>query len=84
LRLVQINPLNVEVVLPVSEYGAVKPGARALVMPEAPIGGEYRATVTIVDKVVDAASGTFGVRLELPNRNRSIPPGIKCKVRFSK
>jgi RND family efflux transporter MFP subunit len=84
LRLVQINPLNVEVVLPVSAYGAVKPGARALVMPEAPIGGEYRATVTIVDKVVDAASGTFGVRLELPNRNRSIPPGIKCKVRFSK
>jgi multidrug efflux pump subunit AcrA (membrane-fusion protein) len=84
LRLVQINPLNVEVVLPVSEFGRVKPGAKALVFPEQPIGGEYRAIVTIVDTVVDAASGTFGVRLELPNRDRRIPPGIKCTVRFSK
>ena len=82
LRLVQINPLNVEVVLPVSEFGRVKSGTKAIVFPEKPIGGEYRATVTIVDKVVDAASGTFGVRLELPNRSRRIPPGIKCSVRF--
>ena len=83
LRLVQINPLNVEVVLPVSEFGRVKPGTKAIVFPEKPIGGEYNATVTIVDKVVDAASGTFGVRLELPNRSGRIPPGIKCSVRFS-
>ncbi len=82
LRLVQINPLNVEVILPVSEFGRIKPGLRAVVFPEQPIGGEYRATVKIVDKVVDAASGTFGVRLELPNRSGNIPPGVKCSVRF--
>lgn len=82
LKLVQINPLNVEVVLPVSAFGGIKPGAKATVFPEAPIGGKYRATVKIVDRVVDAASGTFGVRLELPNRQGRIPPGIKCRVSF--
>ena len=82
LRLAEINPLNVEVVLPVSQYGRIKPGVKAMVFPENPIGGKYSATVKIVDRVVDAASGTFGVRLELPNRNGRIPAGIKCRVRF--
>ena len=40
------------------------------------------ARVTVVDRVVDAASGTFGVRLELPNPDYRLPAGLKCKVRF--
>jgi hypothetical protein len=32
--------------------------------------------------VVDAASGTLGVRLELPNPGYRLPAGLKCKVRF--
>jgi membrane fusion protein (multidrug efflux system) len=55
---------------------------RAKVIPEAPIGGQYTAEVKIVDKVIDAASGTFGVRLELPNPNYRLPAGLKCKVIF--
>ena len=82
MRLAQIDPLHVEVVLPVSAYGRVKPRQRAIVMPEAPVGGSYKTTVTVVDPVVDAASGTFGVRLELPNAKRLIPAGVRCKVRF--
>src|SRR5712691_2906004 len=31
---------------------------------------------TVVDRVVDAASGLFGVRLELPNRDYRLPAGI--------
>jgi len=82
MRLAEIDPLYVEVVLPVSEYGQVKPGQKALVMPEPPVGGRYGTTVTLVDKVVDAASGTFGVRLELRNRKFEIPAGVRCRVRF--
>jgi multidrug efflux pump subunit AcrA (membrane-fusion protein) len=40
------------------------------------------AKVTVVDRVVDAASGTFGVRLELPNPGYKLPAGLKCKTRF--
>jgi RND family efflux transporter MFP subunit len=82
MRLAEIDPLHVEVVLPVSAYGRVKLRQRATVSPEAPVGGSYQTTVTVVDPVVDAASGTFGVRLELPNHKRQIPAGVRCKVRF--
>jgi RND family efflux transporter MFP subunit len=84
MRLAQIDPLHVEVIMPVSMLGSVKNGMVAEVKPEAPVGGVYKAKVTIVDKVVDAASGTFGVRLELPNPEYKLPPGLKCKVLFLK
>jgi len=82
MKLAQIDPLHVEVIMPVSVLGSVKVGMQAQIKPEAPVGGVYRAKVTIVDKVVDAASGTFGVRLELPNPDYRLPPGLKCKVLF--
>jgi RND family efflux transporter MFP subunit len=82
LKLAEIDPLNVEVVLPVSLYGQIAVGSRGTVMPERPIGGSYSAVVKVVDRVIDAASGTFGIRLELPNRERKIPAGVRCRVRF--
>ena len=82
MKLAELDPLHVEVVLPVSEYGQVKPGQKALVMPEAPVGGRYETAVKLVDKVIDAASGTFGVRLELRNRKFEIPAGVRCRVSF--
>lgn len=82
MRLAEINPLHVEVVMPLSAYGKVRPRQRAIVLPEPPVGGRYETTVAVVDPVVDAASGTFGVRLELPNPKRIIPAGVRCKVRF--
>jgi len=82
MKLAQIDPLHVEVIMPVSTLGSVSVGMLADVKPEAPVGGVYKAKVTIVDKVVDAASGTFGVRLELANPDYKLPPGLKCKVLF--
>lgn len=82
MKLAEIDPLHVEVVLPVAQFGQVRAGQKASVMPEAPVGGRYDTTVSLVDKVVDAASGTFGVRLELRNRNFDIPAGVRCRVQF--
>jgi RND family efflux transporter MFP subunit len=82
LTLAQIDPLNVEVVLPTAMYGKVKEGMEAEVFPEEPVGGGYRARVKIVERVIDAGSGTFGVRLELPNPDHALPAGLECRVRF--
>ena len=49
---------------------------------EAPLGGVNNGTVTIVDPVVDAASGTIGVRLEVPNPSLKLAAGAKCLVAF--
>lgn len=83
LRLAQTNPLRVEVVLPVALYGKLKAGQQAEVQAEAPLSGRYTATVSVVDRVVDSASGTFGVRLELANPKGDIPAGVKCRVNFT-
>lgn len=81
-KLAEIDPLHVEVILPVSMYGKIKVGQRGTVMPEQPVGGRFEATVRVVDRVIDAASGTFGVRLHLPNPGNRIPAGVKCRVRL--
>jgi RND family efflux transporter MFP subunit len=82
VKLAQIDPLNVEVVLPVSYFLQIKLGMKAKIIPEAPIGGQYIAEVKVIDRVIDAASGTFGVRLELSNPGYKLPAGLKCKVIF--
>jgi len=82
LKLLEVDPLNVELVLPVSEFRKIKVGQRAQVTPEKPVGGRYTATVEVVDATIDAASGTFGVRLTLPNPGTRIPAGVKCRARF--
>ena len=82
MKIVEVDPLNVELVLPVSQFGRVKVGQVAEVVPEEPVGGRHRAQVEVVDPLVDAASGTFGVRLRLPNPGYRVPAGVKCKARF--
>lgn len=82
LKVADVETLHVEVVLPVEAYGKVKVGSKADVMPDAPVGGKYVATVSVVDRVFDAASGTFGVRLTLPNAKRHLPAGVRCKASF--
>lgn len=82
IKLMEVDPLNVELILPVREFGRIKPGQRAWVLPEAPVGGKYVARVEVVDQMLDAASGTFGVRMTLPNPDRRIPAGLKCRARF--
>jgi len=82
LSLAQLDPLYIEVIMPLEELNAVLEGMQATVYPDQPVGGEYVATVITVDQVLDAASGTFGVRLELPNPQGKLPAGLRCKVRF--
>jgi RND family efflux transporter MFP subunit len=82
LTLAQIDPIHVEVFLPVAYFGQVSPGDIATVLPEAPVGGHHAAQVSVVDRVMDAASGTFGVRLRLPNPDLALPAGLRCRVRF--
>ena len=78
----RIDPLSVEAYLPVRYYGMIKVGDIAVVHPDDPVGGDYNAEVSIVDEVFDAASGTFGVRLSLPNPNNLLPGGLRCRVAF--
>jgi len=83
VKVAQIDPLKVEVVMPVDKFGAISAGQQAMVLPEASIGGRYESTVTIVDPIIDAASGTFRVTLMLPNPEHKLTSGLRCQVSFS-
>ncbi len=82
LELAQIHPLRVEAVVPMTLYRKVKVGMVGQVEWEPSLGGTGNGTVTIVDQVVDAASGTLGVRLEVPNPSHKLAAGAKCLVAF--
>jgi len=82
LKLAQLNPLRVEVVAPVTYFGRIKTGGHAQIKTEYGSFENLVAKVVVVDKVVDAASGTFGIRLQLQNEDNQVPGGLKCTARF--
>lgn len=83
MQLAALDPLYVEVILPASEFGTIEVDSAVLVYPESPVSGEYRGRVDIVDPVIDAASGSFGIRIELPNPDLGLPAGLGCEVDFA-
>jgi RND family efflux transporter MFP subunit len=82
MKLAQVDPLRVEVYAPLSLLGRLKTGMRADVRPEGKGQPVYQAKIVVVNRVVDSASGTFGVRLEMPNPNNAIAAGLACTVEF--
>jgi len=82
IKVATIDPLKVEVIVPAAYFSKIKAGASATVKPEISDAEARGAKVVIVDRVIDAASNSFRVRLELPNPNHQLPPGLRCKVDF--
>jgi RND family efflux transporter MFP subunit len=80
LRIARIDPLRVQLVVPTSLYGQVRVGGKVGVSPELPGAARLIARVTMVDKVIDPASSTFRVQLELPNPDLALPAGLRCKA----
>jgi RND family efflux transporter MFP subunit len=80
LRLASVDPLRVDVLVPAVAFGQVETGMVGKVVPELLNQTEHQALVKSVDRVIDAASNTFRVRLELPNPAAAIPAGLRCKV----
>ena len=83
LRVAQVDPLRVEALLPSSWFGRLERGDRAEIVPESPHDRSRTAEVAIVDRIIDGASGTFGVQLRLANPDHELPAGLRCTVRFA-
>lgn len=83
LKVAQLDPLRVRVILPTSAFGKPALGMIAAITPEIRGEEKYNAEISIIDRVIDAASGTFVVFLDLPNPKMNIPSGMKCKAELS-
>ncbi len=82
LTIAQIDPLRVEVILPTHLFGSVRVGDLVEIIPEPPLDQPRVAEVALVDRVLDGASGTFGVRLLLENPDHDLPGGLRCQARL--
>ena len=83
IKVAQIHPLRVEAILPASLYGKIKIGTTITIQPELAGVAARNVPVTIVDRVIDPASNSFRVRLEIPNADYSLPSGLRCKFTIS-
>lgn len=82
LTVAQLDPLHVEAFLPVTLYGQIGQGMSITITPDAPVTGTYPGRIDVIDKVFDAASSTFGIRVLLDNPGSAIPAGHRCKLSF--
>jgi multidrug efflux pump subunit AcrA (membrane-fusion protein) len=74
---------NKIVKVPEGLYGQIKADAQAQVSVNQAITDKpLQAKVWRIDRVMDAASGTFTVLLQIPNEGNAIPSGIRCSVKF--
>jgi len=78
----QLDPLRIEVNVPVRHQGEIQVGDHAQVSFLLLGAQTHDAVVTIVDPIADTASNTIGVRLELPNPEHQIPAGLECTVKL--
>ena len=83
-RIARLDPLHVEVIVPIEYLGRVRAGMRGSVTLTVPDfeARVLEATVQRVDAVADAASASYGVRLGLDNPELAIPSGVRCRVDF--
>lgn len=79
LKIAQVNPLRIDIVLPAKLFGRVKGGTKVVVSFRG-VPGRHPVEVKMVDRVIDAASGTFVARLELPNPSADLPGGMRCEA----
>ena len=82
LRLAQLDPLVIEAIVPMENFGLIIPGMQAEVIPEFLLSEKLKGEVIAVDRIGDTASNTFGVKLSIPNPENRIPAGLKCIVKF--
>jgi len=82
VRLAQLDPLYVELIVPAVLKKEITVGMHAKVCSDKNNAKGWDVNVVQVDEVIDAASGTFGVRLLLPNPHYKIPAGLRCDLKF--
>ncbi|MFK8047131.1 MAG: efflux RND transporter periplasmic adaptor subunit [Halioglobus sp.] len=82
VRIAQLNPLSVDALVPIDLHGRITQGMNAKVYTQESAQSPLLAQVTVIEKVGDAASGTYSVRLSLPNPDFKILAGVKCSIQF--
>lgn len=78
----RLDVLRVEAFAPIAYFPDLAVGQAVTVTPEAPLDQPRQATIRVIDRVFDAATATFGLRMELQNTDLLLPAGLRCTLSF--
>ena len=81
-REVDISRVKAEADIPESEFAWTKVGTPAFVSVDAYPGEEFRGSATLVNPSIDPMSRTFHVKIEIPNLDERLKPGMFARVRL--
>lgn len=81
LRVARLDPLYVELILPAGRFGSLRMGQSVDVVAELD-KRRLSGRIVSIDRVIDASSSSFRVRLAVPNPGNRIPSGQRCQARF--
>ena len=79
-RVTDPTPLKANVFVPERELARLKPGQAAAISVDALAGRSFPATVKLVSPIVDAATATFKVTLEVNDPRGDLKPGMFSRV----
>lgn len=84
LKVASLGQLRVEVVVATPLFGSLLVGQELNVQPELTGAAARAARIVQIDRVLEPASNTFRMRLELPNDDGRLPAGLRCKAFIGK
>lgn len=76
-RLASLDPLRVELPLPVELYPKLSAGASYNLVAEGPVNEPIRATLRTIRPEIDSASATFVATFEIRNPDLALPAGFR-------
>ena len=80
--MVTVDPLDVIAYVPIDTVGHIRVGTTASLKLEGIAPAPLQCTVKVVDRVSDPASGTYRVKLSVPNPDRQIAAGARGNLTF--
>ncbi|WP_082926008.1 efflux RND transporter periplasmic adaptor subunit [Halomonas sp. G11] len=80
LELVQLDPLRIDLVMPLEAFDQYSIGDTLDIYLTAPVEKTVSAEIERIDSVIDPSSRTFGIRLRLDNPDGRYPAGINCRL----
>lgn len=83
MKLAQIDTLRVELIAPTEYFGLITKGMDVKVYTEKPINQTFQAQVSMVDQLIDPASGSFSVHMTVPNPGDQLVSGVNCLASFN-
>jgi len=82
LRIVDIDVVKIECAIPENEMSRVKSGAKANIAVDAYPEDQFTGSIASISPVVDPASRTFKITIEILNPDHRLKPGMFVRVKI--